>query len=124
MHKAQVRLEADESSIEIEIEIDSVLRLCTKPKLGLLFEIDFDSDFDFDFDFKWEQGGCNSRRGSGNACQCCAATTRVFGHFFMAQARLSRRLEPVVGDPPAPGSLGVGIGIGIGIDSFSVSQKL
>jgi hypothetical protein len=42
----------------------------------------------------------------------------------MAQARLSRRLGPVVGDPPAPGSLGVGIGIGIGIDSFRVSQKL
>jgi hypothetical protein len=43
MHKAQVRLEAGESSIEIEIvfEIDSV-QFCASVRL------DFDFDFDFD----------------------------------------------------------------------------
>jgi hypothetical protein len=45
-HKAQVRLEGGESSIEIEIgiEIDSV-QFCASVRL--------DTDFDFDFDFKW-----------------------------------------------------------------------
>jgi hypothetical protein len=46
MHKAQLRLEAGESSIEFEIgiEIDSV-QFCASVRL--------DADFDFDFDFKW-----------------------------------------------------------------------
>jgi hypothetical protein len=48
MHKAQVRLEAGESSIGIEIEIgieiDSV-QFCASVRL------DTDTDFDFDFDF-------------------------------------------------------------------------
>jgi hypothetical protein len=50
MHKAQVRLEAGESSlgIEIEIEIDSV-QFCASVRL------DTDTDFDFDFDFKWRK---------------------------------------------------------------------
>jgi hypothetical protein len=43
MHKPQVRSEAGESSIEIEIvEIDSV-QFCASVRL----------DTDFDFDFKW-----------------------------------------------------------------------
>jgi hypothetical protein len=66
MHKAQ-GLEADESSIGIEIEIgieiDSV-QFCASIRFDTGTDFDFDFDIDFDFDFKWSkpQLGVHNRK--------------------------------------------------------------
>jgi hypothetical protein len=65
MHKAQVRLEAGESSIEI----DSV-QFCTSVRLVT----DFDCDFDFDFKI-WQSPNLGFVHNSNIFCICCICSS-------------------------------------------------